>query len=36
MAAERLMGTSRRDNRTRIVPDGHVGLFMGTRTQKEA
>lgn len=35
-AAENLMGTPKSRIRKRIVPGGHVGLFMGARTLKEA
>lgn len=35
-AAERLMGTPAAQVTKRIVPGGHVGLFMGARTLREA
>lgn len=35
-AAEQLMGTPARDVTKRMVPGGHVGLFMGARTLAEA
>jgi poly(3-hydroxybutyrate) depolymerase len=35
-AAERLVGTSAEKIEKRLVPGGHIGLFMGTRTLKEA
>ncbi|MHB1667434.1 MAG: alpha/beta fold hydrolase [Thiomonas sp.] len=35
-AAEHLMGTSEAHIHKRMVPGGHVGLFMGARTLKEA
>jgi poly(3-hydroxybutyrate) depolymerase len=34
--AQRLLGTPRRDIVKRIAPGGHIGLFMGTRTLREA
>ncbi|MBS0325822.1 MAG: alpha/beta fold hydrolase [Proteobacteria bacterium] len=36
MATARLVGTPKHAIRTRIVPGGHIGLFMGARTLKEA
>jgi poly(3-hydroxyalkanoate) synthetase len=35
-AAEHLMGTPKAQIHKRIVPGGHVGLFMGARTLREA
>jgi poly(3-hydroxybutyrate) depolymerase len=35
-AAEGLVGTSAEKIEKRLVPGGHIGLFMGTRTLKEA
>jgi poly(3-hydroxybutyrate) depolymerase len=35
-AAKRLMGTPKHLVKQRLVPGGHVGLFMGARTLKEA
>ncbi len=35
-AAERLVGTPAADIRRKLVPGGHIGLFMGRRTLKEA
>ena len=35
-AAEGLVGTEPKAVRKRLVPGGHIGLFMGTRTLKEA
>lgn len=35
-AAERLMGTPKHLVKWRLVPGGHVGLFMGARTLREA
>jgi poly(3-hydroxybutyrate) depolymerase len=34
--AERLIGTPADNVRKRLVPGGHIGLFMGSRTLKEA
>ncbi|TAL86006.1 MAG: alpha/beta fold hydrolase [Candidimonas sp.] len=34
-AAAKLMGTAKKNIRERIVPGGHVGLFMGARNLKE-
>ncbi len=36
MATARLVGTPKHAIRARIVPGGHIGLFMGARTLKEA
>ena len=36
MATARLVGTPKHSIRARIVPGGHIGLFMGARTLKEA
>ena len=35
-AAEHLVGTPAADIRKKLVPGGHIGLFMGSRTLKEA
>ena len=35
-AAEHLVGTPAANIRRKLVPGGHIGLFMGTRTLKEA
>ena len=35
-AAEALCGTPKDDTKKRMVPGGHVGLFMGSRTLREA
>ena len=35
-AAERLFGTPRKRVEKKLVPGGHIGLFMGTKTLEEA
>lgn len=35
LAAEQLIGTPAADIRKKIVPGGHIGLFMGSRTLRE-
>lgn len=35
-AAEHLVGTPAAEIRKKLVPGGHIGLFMGSRTLKEA
>ena len=35
LAAEQLIGTPAANIRKKIVPGGHIGLFMGSRTLRE-
>ncbi len=35
-AAEQLVGTPKAEIRKKLVPGGHIGLFMGSRTLREA